>query len=109
MQDYPNSSSGAVSRRQFIKSSSLAAASAAAAVNFPSIAHAQGKQPIRAIIIGVGGRGGGAGRDFTDAVKELGIDGKIVAVADLYAEQAKHGKDNVEVREDKCFSGFAAY
>jgi myo-inositol 2-dehydrogenase / D-chiro-inositol 1-dehydrogenase len=109
MQTTPVESSGAVSRRQFLKNSSLLAASAAAAVNFPSVLHAAEKAPIRAVIIGVGGRGGGAGRNFLDAVKETGIDGKIVAVADLFPEQARRGKENFEVPDDKCFSGFDAY
>ncbi len=109
MQDHPTNPSSAVSRRQFLKSSSLAAATAAAAVNFPSILHAQAKQPIRAIAIGLGGRGSGACRDFLDAVKLLGIDGKIVALADLYAEQGKEARKICEVPEDKCFSGFDAY
>src|SRR6476469_9258246 len=77
-----------VSRRQFIKTSSIVAASAAAAVSFPSVVRAQGKQPINAVIIGIGGRGGGAGGNFMEAVKNLGVDGKIVAVADLFPEQA---------------------
>ncbi|HXU75325.1 MAG TPA: Gfo/Idh/MocA family oxidoreductase [Methylomirabilota bacterium] len=109
MQTHQSSESAAVNRRQFIKSSSLAAASAAAAVSFPSILSAQSKQPIRAVIIGVGGRGGGAGRDFNEAVKITGVDGKIVAVADIFPEQAKRGKENFGVPEDKCFSGFDAY
>ena len=98
-----------VSRRQFIKSSSLAAASAAAVVNFPSILHAQGKQTINAIIIGIGGRGGGAGGNFMEAAKNVGVEAKIVAVADLFPEQAKRGKENFGVPEEKCFSGFDAY
>src|SRR5881628_3044017 len=108
MQNNPTNTSPAVSRRQFIKNSSLAAASAAV-VNFPSILHAQPKQPINAIIVGVGGRGSGAGRDFQDAVKALGVEGKIVAVADLFAEQAKRATNLYGVPEDKCFSGFDAY
>ncbi len=87
----------------------MAAATAAAAVSFPGILHAQEKRPIRAVIIGIGGRGGGAGRNFMDAVKETGIDGKIVAVADLFPEQARRGKEYFSVPEDKCFSGFDAY
>jgi predicted dehydrogenase len=105
-QSKPGSES-AVTRRQFLKTS--LAASTAAAVSFPAVLHAQAKQPIRAVIIGVGGRGGGAGRDFTDAVKMLGVDGKIVAVADLYAEQARRGTENFGVPANKCFSGFDAY
>ncbi|HWX23230.1 MAG TPA: Gfo/Idh/MocA family oxidoreductase [Candidatus Binatia bacterium] len=109
MQNNPTPPSTAVSRRQFLKTSSLAAASAAAAVTFPSLVHAQGKQAINAVIIGVGGRGGGAGGNFLEAVKTVGVEGKIVAVADLFPEQARRGKDNFEVPEDKCFSGFDAY
>jgi predicted dehydrogenase len=108
MQTNQPNPSPVVSRRQFIKSSSLVAASAAA-VSFPSILSAQSKMPIRAVIIGVGGRGGGAGRDFTEAVKITGVDGKIVAVADIFPEQAKRGKENFEVPENMCFSGFDAY
>src|SRR6266404_2903300 len=117
MQDKP-SNMPAVSRREFIKTSSLAAASAAGtglllssarAAEAPAITPALSKQPIRAVVIGLGGRGGGAGRDFLEAVKMLDVDGKIVAVADLYAEQARRGKENYGVPEDKCFSGFDAY
>jgi len=109
MQNNQTNPTPAVSRRQFIKSSSLAAATTAAAVSFPSILSAQTKQPVRAVIIGVGGRGGGAGRNFLDAVKETGVDGKIVAVADLFPEQAMRGKESFDVPEEKCFSGFNAY
>src|SRR5437867_2525453 len=102
------SSESAVTRRQFLKTSSIVAASTAAAVNFPAILHAQNKQPIRAVIIGVGGRGGGAGRDFNDAVKMLSADGKIVAIADLFPEAARKGGENFNVAANKCFSGFDA-
>ena len=109
MQDYPSNPSSAVSRRQFLKASSLVAASAAVAVNFPSLVHAQAKQPINAVIIGVGGRGGGAGKNFLDAAKETGVEAKILAVADIFPEKAKGGTENFELPEDKCFSGFDAY
>jgi len=101
--------SPAVSRRQFIKTSSLVAASAAAAASFPSVVGAANKQPINAVIIGVGGRGGGAGENFREAVKNLGVEGNIVAVADLFPEQAQRGKENFGVPDEKCFSGFDAY
>src|SRR5437868_7540652 len=104
------SESSAVSRRQFIHTSSLAAATAAAAVSFPYVLRAQGKQPINAVIIGLGGRGGGAGANFIEAVKNTGVDGKIVAVADLFPDQAKRGTEKpFNLPEDKCFSGFDAY
>jgi len=98
----------AVSRREFLRSSSMAAATAAAAVSFPSIIHAQANTPIRAVVIGVGGRGSGAGGDFREAAKNLGVDAQIVGSADLFPEAANRGRD-WGVPADKCFSGFDAY
>src|SRR5689334_21870184 len=96
-------------RRDFIKTTSTAAVTTAAAVSFPSILHAQPRQPIRAVVIGVGGRGSGAGGNFQEAVKNLGIDGKIVGVADLFPEAAAKARELFQVPEDKTFSGFDAY
>jgi myo-inositol 2-dehydrogenase/D-chiro-inositol 1-dehydrogenase len=110
MLNNPTNASPAVSRRNFIKTSSLVAASAAAAVSFPSVLRAQGKQPINAVVIGVGGRGSGAGANFLEAVKNLGVEGKIVAVADLFPEAAQRGKDELKLpAETQAFSGFDAY
>ena len=67
------------SRRQFLKSSTLVAA--ATAISFPAILHAQSKQTLNAAIIGVGGRGGGAGKNFLEAAKQVGVDAKVVALA----------------------------
>ena len=94
------------SRRSFLKAS--AAVGTVAAVNFPSVL-AQAKPEINAIIIGLGGRGSGAGEDFRQAVKETGVEGKIVAVADIFPEKARAGTEHFSVPEDKCFSGFDAY
>ncbi len=109
MQDQMNNQSSAVSRRQFLKTSSVAAASVAAVASFPSILHGQEKKAINAVIIGLGGRGGGAGANFMEAVKATGVNGKIVAVADLFPEAASRGRENFGVPADKCFSGFDAY
>lgn len=97
-----------LSRRRFLKHSSLAVAGAAA-VGFPSLALGQEKRPMNAVILGLGGRGGGAGRNFLDACKVVGVEGKIVATADIFPEQALGGKRNFGVPEDKCFSGFDGY
>jgi len=109
MQDQSSNPSSAVSRRQFLRNSTLAAATAAAAVSFPSVLHAQAKKPINAVIIGIGGRGGGAGRNFLDACKIAGVDGKIVAVADIFQSQANRGKEHFQVPAERCYSGFDAY
>ena len=99
-----------VSRRQFIRTSSLVAASAAAAVSFPAVLRGAGSKPINAVIVGLGGRGSGAGANFLEAVKQTGVNGKIVAVADLFPEQASKGTEPpFNVPADKCFSGFDAY
>ena len=103
----PNESASALSRRQFIKSSSLAAA--VAAVSFPNVLRAQAKPPMNAVIIGVGGRGGGAGKNFLEAAKLAGVEGKVVAVADIFPEQAQRGSENFGLAADKCFSGFDAF
>jgi predicted dehydrogenase len=99
----------AVSRREFLKQSSLAAAAAAATVSFPHVLRAQAKPTLNAVIIGIGGRGGGAGNDFLEAAKIAGVQARIVAVADLFPEQARRGRDAFGVPEEKCFSGFDAY
>lgn len=98
-----------VSRRHFLRSSSLAVAGTVAAVNLPSILHGQEKAAINAVIIGVGGRGSGAGKNFLDAAKAVGVEGKIVAVADIFPDHARGGQSNFGVPEEKCFSGFDGY
>lgn len=97
-----------VSRRHFLKSSSVAAATAAATVSFPSVL-GQAKKPMNAVILGIGGRGGGAGQNFLEAAKIAGVEGKILATADIFPEQAKRGKEAFGVPEERCFSGFDSY
>jgi len=109
MQNDPSNPSATVSRRQFLKNTSIVAASAAAAVNFPAVLRGQSAMKFNAIIIGVGGRGSGAGKNFLDAAKEAGVEAKIVAVADIFPQAAKGGSKNFGVPEDKCFSGFDGY
>ncbi len=109
MQESKNTSSSPVSRRQFLRNSTLATATAAAAMSFPSILHAQNNMTLNAVIIGVGGRGAGAGGNFLDAAKVAGVDAKIVAVADIFPEPANKAKQHFGVPSDKCFSGFDGY
>ena len=98
-----------VSRRNFIKNSSLLAASAVAVASFPNILHAANKLTLNAVIIGVGGRGSGAGANFLDAAKVAGVEAKIVAVADIFPEAASKAQGLFGVPGDKCFSGFDGY
>jgi predicted dehydrogenase len=98
-----------VTRRHFLKNSTLFAASAAAVASFPNILHAQNKMTLNAVIIGVGGRGSGAGGNFLEAAKVAGVDAKIVAVADLFPDAANKAQSLFGVPSDKCFSGFDGY
>lgn len=102
-------SSQSVSRREFLRNSSLAVAGGMAAMSFPSILHGQEKAAINAVIIGMGGRGGGAGKDFLEAAKIAGVEGKIVAVADIFPDAARRATREYELPESKCFSGFDGY
>lgn len=98
-----------VTRRSFIKNTGLFAASTAAIASFPSILHAQNKLTLNAAIIGVGGRGSGAGKNFLDAAKAVGVDAKIVASADIFPDAANKAQALFGVASDKCFHGFDSY
>ncbi len=103
-----------VSRRHFLWNSTLFAASAAAVASFPNILHAQTKPKLTAAIIGLGGRGSGAGKDFLDAAKATGVEANIIALADLFPEQVTKCRQNlsrlgVEIPNQNCFSGFDSY
>jgi len=103
-----------VSRRQFLKNSSLVTASAVAAMSFPNILHAQTKPKFNAVVIGLGGRGTGAAGNFLEAAKAVGVEATVVGLADLYADQiggcrAMLAKLGVEVPQANCFSGFDSY
>ena len=60
--------------------------------SFPSVLRGQSKQPINAVIIGVGGRGGGAGGTSSMPPKPWAWTAKIVAVADIFPEAAKKAR-----------------
>src|SRR6478609_6518880 len=97
-----------VTRRHFLKNSTLFAATAAAVTSFPNILHAQTKPKLNAAVIGLGGRGSGAAKDFLDAAKEVGVEANIVALADLVPDQISKCRQNlsrlgVEVPTENCF------
>lgn len=64
---------------------------------------------MRAVIIGTGGRGRGAGQDFLEAAKIVGVDAKIIGVADIFEGSAKGAAKQFGVSEANCFSGFDAF
>ncbi len=103
------------SRRDFLKSSSAVAASAAlvGGLNIARTAHARGSDVIKVALIGAGGRGTGA------VIQQMNADNnvKLVAVADAFEQKAARavagvkGKhpDKVDVPPDRVFSGLDAY
>ncbi len=109
MQDNTPNNIPALTRRDFLRNTTVLAASAAAAVSFPRLALGQEARKFNAAIIGFGGRGGGAGGNFLKACEVAGVKGKIAAVADLFPEKAATAVEKFGVAQDHCFSGFDAF
>lgn len=68
----------------------------------------------RAGLIGCGGRGNGAARDVLTAGKVLGLDVKMVALADAFprrvdAARGRLVKAGQDIPKSRCFVGFDAY
>ena len=103
------------SRRDFLKGSTAAVASAAlvGGLNVARTAHAQGSDVIKVALIGAGGRGKGA------VVQQMNADAnvKLIAVADAFEKNAagavdqikRQHADKVAVSPDHVFSGLEAY
>lgn len=77
----------------------------------PLLDKAPDGKPLRAAVIGCGGRGTGAAINFLNAGNDL----SIVACADMFQDridkfraQLKEEK-NVEISDERCFTGFDAY
>src|SRR5579864_7298042 len=124
-----------VSRRQFLKNSSLAAAGAAALSQVPFIisAHAAPDDPIRIGLIGCGGRGTGAAADALGAATDVNYpqagyhtenikanasaasrNVSVVALADVFADRLSNCREqlqklNMPIADELCFTGFDAY
>jgi hypothetical protein len=101
-----NPASDTGTRRDFFKNSFQAVAGSMAVLAFPAILHGQSRTALNAVVIGMGGRGGGAGGDFLQACREVGVAGKIVAVADLFPNQSYRGMKSFGLSVERCFSGF---
>ncbi len=130
----PNSSS-LVSRRQFLKNSSLAVAGSAAISQFPFVttSHAAPDDPIRIGLIGCGGRGTGAVADALGAATDVNYptagyhtenisasarlaskNVQVVALADVFQDRLNSCREqlqklNINIPTEACFVGFDAY
>lgn len=95
-----------MNRRNFLKTSGVAAAGVAAlgGLSAARTAHANGNGKIRAVLIGCGGRGNGAAHDFLTVENT-----EIVAVADAFGDRANGAAGGLNVPKDRVFVGFDAY
>src|SRR6516164_5568747 len=124
-----------VSRRQFLKHSSLAVAGAAALgeAPFAITSHAAPDDPIRIGLIGCGGRGSGAVADALGAATDVKYpqagyhtenikanastsakNVKVLALADVFPDRLNNCRDqlqklNMPIPDEMCFTGFEAY
>jgi predicted dehydrogenase len=101
---------GAIGASQLIKSCSTGE-STAKVVEPSFLATAPEGQPLKAGVVGCGGRGSGAAINFLDSGPGL----SVVAVADVFQDRVdgirKKLKDekNVDLEDSKCFTGFDAF
>lgn len=95
-------------RRQFLANTALAGVALAAA---PALGLEAGKRPavLKVGLIGCGGRGNGAIRDFQAAAKILGLPVEITAVGDALEESAKRTAQGLGLSADRAFGGFDNY
>jgi myo-inositol 2-dehydrogenase/D-chiro-inositol 1-dehydrogenase len=109
----PDSSQGAVTRRTFIKSASVAAGALAASQASLPGAWAAGSDEIRVGLIGAGGRGTGAVLDALKAAKGV----RLVAVAELFPDRLAESRKTMATRggasgtvpDDRAFTGLDGY
>jgi myo-inositol 2-dehydrogenase / D-chiro-inositol 1-dehydrogenase len=103
-----------VTRRVFLKNTSLAVA-AAAVTEFPfvSTVQAASDDPIHVALIGCGGRGTGAAQNVLEAGQVLNAANsavKLVAFGDIFPKPLETIRARFpEVPAEHCFSGFDAY
>ena len=104
-------------RRDFLKSTAIAAGAAATTLGIARSAHAAGSDRLKIALVGCGGRGTGAASDCLTAQKILGQRIELVAVADAFADRARGSlsylqrefPEQVKVAPDRVFVGLDAY
>jgi len=103
-----NPSNDTVSRREFLGKSTLAATALAAGGAYgqaPSI----GSGPLKVGLIGCGGRGTGALKNFIEAARILGRDVQVTGLGDVNEAAAKKTGAEHKVDSERCFGGFDSY
>jgi predicted dehydrogenase len=103
------------SRREFLKTTTIAALATTIATRFPVIpgAYAAGSDEIRIGLIGCGGRGTGAVENAFSAAPGV----KLVAMGDVFKDRLDESRanlmkkftDKMDVSDGRCFTGLDAY
>jgi myo-inositol 2-dehydrogenase/D-chiro-inositol 1-dehydrogenase len=106
------------SRREFLRSTSVAAAAGTAALGFIPNAHAAASEAIKVGVIGCGGRGTGAAENICEAAGTT-FNIKLHALGDVFEDRVNNChealknngryKEKFHVDRDRCFSGFDAF
>lgn len=97
-----------LNRRSFLGNTTLLGASLAASSLFGQTASG-GSKKIKVGLIGCGGRGKGALKDFSAACKILGLEVEVTAVGDAFQNAAIAAGKPYGVDEKKCFGGYDNY
>ena len=95
-----------LNRRSFLGNTTLLGASLAAGSVFGQTG---GSKKIKVGLIGCGGRGKGALRDFSAACKILGYEVEVTAVGDAFQNAAIAAGKPYGLDEKKCFGGYDNY
>jgi predicted dehydrogenase len=112
----PHDKPDGASRRDFLKSSTVLAAGAAAAeLTVANNVHAAGDDLLKVGLIGCGGRGTGAAAQALNADRNV----KLVAMGDAFEDRLQSSlatlrrdreiAPKIDVKDDHCFTGFDAY
>ena len=106
------------SRREFLRSSVLAAGAVAGGLSLQRSVHAAGSDVLKFALIGCGGRGTGAAANCMNVQKLIGQPIRLVAVADAFEDRARGSleglkqagyAEQMDVPADRVFVGLDAY
>jgi len=115
MNDQRKAAGSEPSRRDFVKTATVAAAAAGAAMSIPQGVYAAGSGTIKVGLVGCGGRGTGAAVNAMHAGKDI----KLVAMGDMFQDKLDEKVDalkadaqigpQVDVPKDRQYVGWDAY